>query len=237
MDNRLVKDRLQCGIVSQALTGRDGSMYLLRLCAADAAHAPQSADEVRPALERDARALLAYQVLQRPDQVGALSDRLDHAAKLDELTPLADQTDRTLGVRHPDAFARLVRTASGFEVPDIAGAGRSPQFVAAVFRLAETAYHAAYTPHGGVDIDKLPLALRSAVIPADQTLSVCLVRLLSYKPMNQTQADASAANPALPDAMTAQLLPNIQQDDPLSLGALKARLDYVEAGRTTPAGD
>ena len=215
--NPLLTLRLQVKSPSHALRQFDGTRYLFRLIDAQSAHDPESLDEVRAQVERDAKRLSAYQKLI--DAIPTWRKRLNEAESLAELAKELDTT-----VVKPQPFPRRKFGRTGvLETPTIDQIGRDEAFVDELFAVADRLAASG-------DVSALPGAQRSAAIRCDSGTSVYLVRIEDRKSMKRCDYDAQLGGGQANDAVDAAdaAITGVAPADPFSYDAVAARIDWRE---------
>lgn len=209
--------RLQVGVFSQPLTDFGGTRYLFRVTEARQARSPETLDQVRDAVLADARRLTAYEALL------AEQNALLTQAKADGLQALADARGAFVQPLPPTTQSTLTQGQADF-IPAIPGLGREPKVVGAIFDLARTLEPG--------DLQDRPEADRLVASPVPGRLSVALVRVDEFLPLARSAFDAQLADPQTASQVSMILAANNDQD-PLSLEALKLRNQHREPGART----
>lgn len=211
--------RLQKALPSLPLIDAQNTRYLFRLIAAEAEHSPASLEEVRPQLEQDARALTAYRRLLLAQQ-----DTYLEKLRQQGLDQLAQELG--LPIFRSEPFPRRVLGQQSLEVPTIPGlppdqSFADQNFVDRIFELAES-----LASEG--NLETIPPARRSLVIPVDQRLTLYLVVLENFQPLRRSDLDRLWTSIPQLHALTLYVLSEGTTFQPLSSQILKARLGYVE---------
>jgi len=206
-NNPLSRLRLQAKLPSRALIGADNDIYMFRLIDAQKTRAPESLDEVREQVERDAGLVLAYRKLieDKPRWL----DRL----KAETLESIAAEIGRTVG--HPPPFAK----GSSLRPPNVEGIGASRSFVDAVFELARKFGSSA-------SLKAAPHDQRSTAVDLDHRLELALVRVDDYKPISRSAYRESVASPAWATEIYTELMAEQLAENPLSLDELVRRSGF-----------
>ncbi len=214
-DNPLLLRRLQVGLPSDVLRGADGSRYVFRLTAAEPSRVPDSLDLVRERVERDARALAAYERLR--EEKAAWRER----ALAEGLTAVAEQADASVIEMPPTRRREFILTQSQLQVPYVAGVGVSEAFIDTVFEQAERL-------HGDGGIAAAPQDERIGVVALDERLGMVVYEITDYQPMT-----AQEYREAVSDQSRRMLMAYVSQTlwpqtptEPLSLEALAARVGF-----------
>ena len=199
--------RLQAGTPSEVLQDFDGNSYLFRLTAVEPAHAPESLDDVRDEVERDAKTVAAYEALTQTADAWrqrVIDEGLDAAAGS------ADAVVQSVG-----PFQREAGLEG--EVPDVQGIGQSKAFVDAAFALVD---------HVPVDADvsELPLEERVAVTAVPGRTALAVFVLEGYEPLTPSGFRQQLAGGAT--LMVSSALDRNVEADPLSLDNLARRTGF-----------
>ena len=214
-NNPLAALHLQVNIASRSLTGSDGDEYIFRLTAADSAREPKSLDEVKDQVVADAKRLEAYKLLK--DRTQKLLDR----AQAEGLGKFADSFKTKITPVGPfsgrDVQAMMMGVGS-LDAPVLPIVGQSQAFIDAVFDLGQEVAAA-----GG--LDKVNDAAKMTVVPIDGEQKVVVVKLTDYQPVDIKTYDA--IKPRLPDFMALLSLEDMESSSPLSLEAVKKRVNFV----------
>ena len=220
-ENALLTLRLQTRLASVPMIDDAGHRYLFRLIDAQPARSPDSIEEVRPQVVRDARLLMAYQSLVQDTL--AWTQRLEHQT----LEDLAQ--DLGLMRRMTGFFPRRNVTGVSLSVPEIPGLGPDDAFTDQTF--IDTVFDRAEALAQAGPISHQDRGQRSLAIPVAQKLSLYLVTIEDYLPMNQREYDQTLTMyPQIP-MWIYQLMMDGQSMDPLALGPLKMRTGFVSEGR------
>jgi len=189
-DNRITLDLFQPAVLRDRVGDYERGIYLLRVTEAVPSAPPKSLDEVRDAVERDARILRAYKragevakkllaEAQKADLQAAFAKQFPTLATRPATTQPASKGIRLLT---PRPFARE-RSLSGLlflafgrpTIPtSIPGIGQSQEFVKTCFELARKT--AATQPAGRLAIVELP-----------QRRAWAVVEVLEYIPASQAE--------------------------------------------------
>ena len=229
-ENPLLPRRLQVGLVGAPMIGIDYTRYLFRLTDAQPTRLPESLDEVRDQVVKDARLLSAYKKLL------ADKDTWLSQAVSDGLEKLAEGIDTTV-VPLPPTSRRVALPNGLLVVPPLPGVGQSEAFIEAYFQTANKAQDL-----GGVS--QAPAEVTTGAIGLDAKLALAVYHVDSYEPMTREQFAENAAIPILPVIIDTTLLAPARMENPLSLKALTKRLNYddgdgeeeADGGDTTPDG-
>ena len=206
---------MQVGLTSMPFGDVDGNTYLFRLIDAEAAHPPDTIDQVREQVRRDARRKAAYEKLldERETWFETFRTTMD-------FTTLAEQTgvERLAG----GETATFPRREAAVRVPEIEGLGADEPFVDAVFELADRLRAAG-------EIRALPAAERRTIIPVDAQLTLALIEVRSFQGMTRAQYAQALADPQQKQyaaLLVSSALRNtgVTAPDPLSYDALVDRL-------------
>lgn len=211
-DNPLLPRRLQVGLVGAPMIGIDYTRYLFRLTEAQSTRLPESLDEVRDQVAKDARLLAAYKKL--------LADKDTWLAQAVEggLEAVAESLDSSV-VPLPPTSRRVALPNGLLVVPPLAGVGQSEAFIEAYFRTANKAQD-----QGGVS--QAPADVTTGVVGLDAKLALAVYRVDNYEPLTREQFAENAAIPILPVIIDTTLLAPARMENPLSLKALSQRLNY-----------
>ncbi len=221
-DNLLLTMRLQTKLAGNPLIDEAGHRYLFRLIEALPQRSPETLEEVREQVTRDAKLIAAYQSLTQ--DTAAWSERLQQQT----LADLAG--DLSLTVKMTGFFARRNIEGDRLNVPDLPGLAtednfRDQGFVDAVFDRAETLVGETGSLSG------VERAQRSLAIPVAGKLSLYLVVIEDYLPMNKREFEQTLTMyPRIP-MWIYQVMLGGEELNPLALGPLKARTGFVEDGR------
>lgn len=206
---------LQVGLTSTPFGDDDGNTYLFRLIDAQAAHPPDSIDQVRAQVRTDARRKAAYEKLldERETWFETFRATTDFAALAAE-----PGVERLAG----GETATFPRREAAVRVPEIEGLGADEQFVDAVFELADRLRTAG-------DMRTMPAAERRTIIPVDGQLTLALIEVRSFQGMTRAQYAQALADPQQKQyaaLLVSSALRNtgVATTDPLSYDALVARL-------------
>jgi hypothetical protein len=229
-ENPLLPRRLQVGLVGAPMIGIDATRYLFRLTEAQPTRLPESLDEVRDQVTKDARLLSAYKKLLTD------KDTWLSRAVTDGLEKVAESIDTTV-VPLPATSRRVALPNGLLVVPPLPGVGQSEAFIEAYFQTANKAQDV-----GGVA--QAPAEITTGAVGLDTKLALALYRVYSYEPMTREQFAENAAIPILPVIIDTTLLAPARMENPLSLKALSQRLNYDDGdgeedaadGDTTPVG-
>jgi hypothetical protein len=168
----------QLHVPSRVLTGEDGTQYILRVDAADAAHEPKSVDEpgVKQQVVRDIKRAKAFEQLKGMSQEMLSAARA--AAKVSGLAKFAETFKTKVELAGPFVGREMRMKMFGMpEVPVLPAVGSSNDFVNAVFTFARKVEDA-----GGKD--KAPVDMLFDVIPDAKSQKVVIVKLVDYKPVD-----------------------------------------------------
>ncbi|MBI1368219.1 MAG: hypothetical protein GC162_06145 [Planctomycetes bacterium] len=216
--NPLVNLRLQVNVSSRAVSDGAGNQYIFRVLVADPAHEPKLLDEVLDDVTRDAKRLAAYNLLKdRTDKIleRVKTDGLDKVAeayktKVEKVGPFSGRDQQT-----------MMMSGGKLEVPTLPVVGKSKAFVEQVFDMCQKAQTA-----GG--IAKAPADQTLAVIPIDTAQKVVIVKLVSYEPIDEGTYER--LKPMFARGLIQSNATALTADySPLTLDALKKRLNYVSA--------
>ncbi len=221
-DNLLLTMRLQTKLAANPMMDEAGHRYLFRLIEALPQRSPESLDEVREQVMRDARLIAAFQSLSQDS--AAWSERLQQQT----LTDLA--RDLNLTVKMTGFFARRNIEGDRLNVPDLPGLPpadnfKDAGFVDAVFDRAET------LARDSGSLTGVERAQRSLAMPVAGKLSLYLVVIEDYLPMNKREFEQTLTMyPRIP-MWIYQVMLGGEELNPLALGPLKTRTGFVEDGR------
>ena len=199
--------RLQAGTPSEVLQDFDGNSYLFRLTAAEPAHAPESLDDVRDQVVRDAKTVAAYEALTQTADAWrqrVIDDGIDAAAGS------ADAVVQSVG-----PFQREAGLEG--EVPQVQGVGRSKAFVDAAFALVDDLPVEA-------DVSELPMEERVAVTAVPGRTALAVFVLEGYEPLTPSGFRQQLAGGAT--LMVSSALDRNVEADPLSLDNLARRTGF-----------
>lgn len=214
--------RLQVGMPSAGLQGYDGTRYLFRLIAAEKARSPESLDEVRSQVVSDARRLAAFELLQTNQQ-----EWLDQALASTDWKALAEKLGVEL-IESGDVARREFAGRGQPQPPMVDRIGRSAAVIDAVF---EKAYALAQQP----SIADAPLPNRIGAAASEPTLSLIIFRVEGFTPIPRSRYESEVSRPVFGVLVNEALKPVVEdtQDaaasDPLSLDAIKKRINFVSA--------
>lgn len=211
-DSRLLIDRLQAKTPSRGLQGMTGDHFIFRIIDAAPERSPESLDEVRQQVDRDARLLTAYSRLL--DESGSWRQR----AQDEGLEPLG----QALGaqIEQPAPFTRYEMTPQGtLDAPNITGVGRSPSFVRQVFAAADKLI-------GDTPAIDQPLAARLLTVPVPSRTSLYVVRIDNVTALTSAELAEQTQGPNMPMLVGFLLRPETPTN-PLSIELLAKRLHYV----------
>ncbi|MCC6581191.1 MAG: hypothetical protein IT440_12205 [Phycisphaeraceae bacterium] len=209
--------RLQVGLPSMPLrsmsqlSGNTGGRGLFRVLAAEKSREPHSLDEVKAQVTADAVKVEAYR--------RALADQDNWRQRLtkDSLAIIAPELGQT--ITKTQAFSRREIGAMKIEAPQVELVGRDMGFVDGVFLKAEEL--AKEQP----DLEKLSPDKRSDVIGSQRALTLYLVRIDEFKPVNASDYERMLAMPQLAGRV-GQTFAGEQPEDPFSVEALARRVGY-----------
>lgn len=204
--------RLQTKLPSQPLTTFEGDRYLFRLIEAQPARDPQSLDEVREQVERDARRLAAYEKLL------AERDRWVAEAAVKGIEAL--QLELNAQVLRPEPFPKRIDGILGVMTPNIPEIGSDTAFVDAVFELAERVMQA-----GG--IGAVEPSARLGAVALDSKQQLLIVRLVEYSPMTRSNLNMAMSDPGVSTAIMQAVTEGTNGKSPMSREALIARTGYT----------
>ncbi len=214
-DNPLTPLRLQAHLAGSPMRVFDGSRYIFRLTDAQPTRVPDSLDQVRDRVQRDARLLSAYRELMSQAQT-----RRAQAVK-DGLEAVASQANTSV-VPVP-ATSRRIPDRNGLLVPPpLAVVGQSEAFVQAFFATADRARAAG-------PIDQADAEALIGAVGLDHKLGLALYRIEDYEPLTEAQFQAVAASPIVTIQIERSLFTPIRLGSPLSLKSLTHRLNYISA--------
>ena len=204
---------LKVGAPSHPVQSFDGSRHLFRILAADPAHSPDSIDEVRSRVVKDARRAAGYQLLREEADIWIAR------AKEEGLINLATQ----LGIEpaSPPAFPKRVIMQTGNRaVPFIQGVGRDEAFMQEVFDLVDQLVAAS-------DLSLVPEAMRLKGVLVDKQQSLYLTRLDDATPMRHSLYILQAREPKFAALINDSF--QSKDQDPLSVRALADRAGFTFA--------
>ncbi|BAM03574.1 SurA N-terminal domain-containing protein [Phycisphaera mikurensis] len=204
---------VQVGVAMPLLTDfRDGSLHLVRITAADAAHEPESLEAVREEVASDAARVSAYEsLLGRRDALlaQAASDGIDalDARSIVDAPPFPRRTRRTLDGR-PAA-------------PTLPEAGRAPA-------LVDAAFEAVAGLPADADVEALPAAERLVAAGIDGRMALGILRIDALE--RPTRADLRSAVASGVLTGLDRVLIAEEDEDPVSEAALRERLGFTDEG-------
>ncbi|WP_432797502.1 hypothetical protein [Poriferisphaera sp. WC338] len=172
---------LQVGTTSAPMQGYSGSMYVFRLTAAEAAHAPAGPGAVREQLVKDAREEAAYKkLIADKDKWITLAKQngLDAAAKE------ADVSVTDLGLVPRVMFRQGIDASN---VPMVPGFGESEPLIEALYAVAKT------TGKSG-DLSEMAAADRTGEAPVQQKRGLAVFRVDEFTLMTETEYAVDAAS-------------------------------------------
>jgi hypothetical protein len=177
---------------------------------------PSSLLEVKDQVKRDAQLLAGYKALL------ANTDSWQRRAVAEGLPAIAKELKTT--VLNPPAFPRKDLRTAGTLAPEIPGIGRSNALVDRVFDVAARASERAATQPGKP-------ADRVDAVPLDARLSLVLVRVEQYQPMNEMDYLQALSQLAMDAPIIQEILLRTQlKEPPLSRAVLEKRLGFEYAG-------
>ena len=211
-DDPLVSLHLQAKVPSQPLLNyMDGTRYLFRLTAVEAARSPEKLDEVREQVTADARKVAAFKALES-EKTALLAkfnttdiDKLASEVKGRVFTP-SEFKRRTMGPR------------GGMSVPAVEDVGESKTFVDAVMDVAEL--------NGGGAPTTRPSAGKTLAVAVPAKLTLYLVRIDSFTPMRRDELENATSNPLIAAGLYDRLM-GASLQNPFSYDALAKRLNYA----------
>ncbi len=223
--NPLMSLRLQAMIPSSVLESpQHRDRHLFRLLEVQPSHTPDSWQQVRDQLTRDARRLAAYERLKQDTSMWA--DRA-HNEGLDGLAGALESS-----VIRPRPFARRQPRGQGMafvlDTPLVEGIGRNEVLVESVFELADRVLEA-----GGVD--QTPREQTVTAVALDAAQKLVLVELEAVSPL--TQKAFNAMKPSV-DGWIGQALKAQDATSPVAMQALTDRMGFEPpGGDSVPEGE
>jgi hypothetical protein len=223
-DNPLAALRLQVGVPSLPLRSADGSRFVFRIKAAEAARTPQALEEVREQLSRDAKALAAYELLLSE------TDQWRERTVEGGLKAVAEEVGRE-PIEVTQVPRRDIGGQGGLVAPSVEGIGQSDAFIGELFAVAELANESG-------SIEQASPADRMGAVGIDGKLSLALFELKAYQPMTRSQFATLASLPRVSSWVNQTLLAG-NGENPLSVEMLSKRVGYVPYGeeRQSPTPD
>ncbi|NJL30218.1 MAG: hypothetical protein HC898_00540 [Phycisphaerales bacterium] len=173
-------------------------------------------------MERDARLLTAYQSLSQ--DTDSWLQRLE-TQNLDELAQSLGLVRKTTG-----SFQRREVRAEQLTVPAIPGLEAADTFTDQAF--VDMVFDRAETLAQGDGVLATVRSGRSLAIPVASKLSLYLVTIEDFLPMNQREYDQTLSMYPRIAMWIHQLLTGEVNTEPLALGPLKKRTGFVEEGRS-----
>lgn len=221
---------LQALMPSVPLASPDGGVHLFRLIEVQPSRVPDTIDEVRDQVARDARRVRAYELLKQQSQT------LLEQAQADGLQEWASRQG-LMAKQLPPLPKRVPGYGGVLLAPDVPALGRSEAFVDGVFDLADRVVQASAGQQGesftAGDLQAVPPAQRTTAIAVDGVLSIALVRIDGLLPMRRSDFQAMVAAPQV-GAWVNQSLTGSSRQESLSLEALSYRLGFEWAHGTEP---
>jgi len=220
-DNPAATFRLQQGLVSEPMRGRDGSMYLFRLTDAEPSHAPKRLEVVREQVVADLKRLAAY------EQLAADAVVWEAKARTMGLDSVAEELDLETGNFGP---VPKRRGGSGRDamVPQIAGVGRDRELIDKAFALASR-----LSERGPLsEIDPGDRIVASAI---DGQFKLAIMELSEYEPVTRSQFERAATEPDTRFQISLSLLPP-NTEDPMSLERVQQRVGFTAETEDSEAG-
>ncbi len=186
--------RLQARLPSVPLNSPDGGRCLFRLIDAQSSRVPDSLDQVRDQVQRDARQIAAYKLLK--EDLSALLQQ----ARDEGLVPWASKEG--LAVHQPPMFAKRQPGLGGrWLVPDLPGLGRSQVLVDAIFdwvdRVLDRTLDQTEPFTSPVAIQSAPEPERIGAIAIDQGMKLVLFRVDQLQPISKNEYQRMAQSPQL----------------------------------------
>jgi len=211
-DNPLLPHRLQVGLAGSPMISFDRSRHVFRLTAAEPSRQPLSMDEVREQVVSDARLVNAYKALT------SVAESWRARAVDEGLDAVATQTG-SLVLELPSTSRRERQPDGLLSSPNLPGVGQSDLFVNAFFDTADKARQNGSIQEG-VKQDLI------GVVGVDRKLALAVYQVDEYQPLSRTQFFTDARNAELPIEIDLTVLAEARRQNPLSLKALKHRLNY-----------
>ena len=172
-DNPLLPRRLQVGLAGAPMMDMFGSRYVFRLTDAQPTRVPESLDEVRDQVTKDAHLLAAY------EQLSSDSPTWLNRAEAEGLDAVATEVDTTVVTLPPTP--RRVPLANGLlVVPSLPSIGQSDAFIEAYFATANNALAQG-------NVTDAPADRVTGIVGIDQHLALAVYRVDDYQPMTREQ--------------------------------------------------
>lgn len=209
-DDPLISLRLQAKAPSQPMVSMDGTRYLFRLTAAEAARSPEKLDEVRDQVTADARKVAAFKALE--------ADKSALLAKLNstDIDKLASELKGR--VLTPAEFKRRTVSQRGeMSVPVVEDVGESKTFVDTVMDAAELGGSGTPTTQ--------PAAGKTVAVAVPANLTLYLVRIDKFTPIRRDELENATSNPLIAAGLYDRLMGSSLLN-PFSYDALSKRLKY-----------
>ncbi|QDU34624.1 hypothetical protein KS4_26950 [Poriferisphaera corsica] len=172
--NPLIALYLQENVPSDIMIGFDGSMFIFRLTAAEAAHAPESIDLVKTQVETDAKLQMAFEKLK--DERAQWLD----LAKQSGLEAVAKQAKVEVKKTGLVPRVEMRSAAGGDQTPEIAGIGKSQLLVDAMYKTARD------TGKNG-DLKDIAAMDRMGEADVDSKLALVVFRVDDYNLMTESE--------------------------------------------------
>ena len=218
VSNALVALYLQAQLPSRPLLDSNGSRYLFRLTAAQPSHAPESLDEVRDQVARDAKRRKAY------DQLEQRTDEWAQRAVSEGFESLAEQAHITAYDMRPTPRREPDRMSGELTVPSLPGVGQSEALVERMFDIAERISDRGRTP-----LAQAPTEQRSGAVAVDPRLSVAVFRVDEYSPVTRDAYQRQASNAQVASWLSGMMLSG--SDDAMSFDAVAKRVGFERTER------
>lgn len=215
-ENPLLPRRLQVGLAGSPMMDMFGSRYIFRLTDAQPTRVPESLDEAREQVEKDAWLLAGYEKL-----LAESDSRLANAVQAG-LEAVAAEAE-TAVVPLPSTRRQERQFNGMLGLPDLPSIGQSEAFVQAFFSTANQAREAG-------DLAEAPAEVVTGVVGVDSKLALAIYRVDEYKPITRERYQQSATDQVLPVLIDTTVLAEARMENPLSLEALSHRMNYKGLG-------
>jgi hypothetical protein len=231
-DNPLLPRRLQVGLAGAPMMDMYGSRYVFRLTAATPTRLPESLDEVREQVGKDAWLLASY------DRLQAESDSWLSRVVEGGLEDAASGAETTV-VALPPTPRRVPLPNGLLVIPPLPSIGQSDAFIEAFFSTANAARAAG-------KIAEASAQNVTGIVGIDPQLALVVYRVDEYEPMSREQFQEDGNNPLLPVIIDTTVLAPARYENPLSFKSLSARMKFdagtedeeqAEAEATQESGD
>lgn len=212
-----INRRAQLKLPSPTLSDQQGSFYLFRVIEAEAPKAPPSLDEVREAVESDARLLAAYERLQSERDQWV---KLAVEKGIDQVTIDAGGQS---GRYSADDLKLVDRNAGRAAAPMLPGLGRPRAVVDELFAKAEEL--------GAKAVSQADEQKKTLAIDVPSELSVVVFKLKSFRPITREQFEMVADQPMWLYQTNSLVNPD-GPNNPVTVEDLRKRTSFVDLEET-----